>query len=64
MTKGKETSNCVVRDDNHDWGGDPSLLSFVDDTIDIVKEADQLINNLTKKFPDLHKDEPMNWPFR
>ena len=59
----EKSSSCVVNDDTHGWGGDESCLSY-NDPEDIIKDADELINKLIKKFPEIHIDEPMNWPFR
>ena len=59
----REPGSCVVHDDTHGWGGDDSYLSY-NDPQDIIKDADELINKLIKKFPEIHIDEPMNWPFR
>ncbi len=56
-------NSCVVHDDTHGWGGDANYISH-DDPADIIKDADKLINKLIKKFPEIHIDEPMNWPFR
>jgi hypothetical protein len=59
----KETSNCVIRDDDHDWGGEvhPEPENVLPE---LVQGADTLLQQLKLKFPELHNDEPMNWPFR
>ena len=31
---------------------------------DLVKDADALLDTLFEKFPEIHIDEPMNWPYR
>ena len=59
----EKSNSCVVNDDTHDWGGDPNYISY-NDQEDIIKDADELINKLIKKFPEIHIDEPMNWPYR
>ena len=59
----KEPNHCVVHDDTHGWGGSDKCISY-DDPKDIIKDADELINKLVKKFPEIHIDEPMNWPYR
>jgi len=64
MKKEKETSNCVIHDDNHDWGGVEPVIEDSPMPEEIIKDADTLLNELLKKFPEIHIDEPMNWPFR
>lgn len=64
MKKERETSNCVIRDDNHDWGGTVPITEDAPKTEEIVRGADTLLNELLKKFPEIHIDEPMKWPFR
>ena len=59
----RESGNCVDHDDTHGWGGDEDYISY-NNPKDIIKDADELINKLVKKFPEIHIDEPMNWPFR
>ena len=59
----RESGNCVVHDDTHGWGGDEDYISY-NNPKDIIKDADELINKLVKKFPEIHIDEPMNWPYR
>jgi len=59
----REHNTCVVHDDTHGWGGSEDFISY-DEPTDIIKDADELINKLIKKFPEIHIDEPMNWPFR
>ena len=61
--KQEKSNSCVVHDDTHGWGGDDNYISY-NDPEDIIKDADELINKLVKKFPEIHIDEPMNWPFR
>ena len=61
--KQEKSNSCVVNDDTHGWGGDANYISY-NDQEDITKDADELINQLIKQFPEIHIDEPMNWPFR
>ena len=64
----KEYNNCVVHDDTHGWGGvDPIYEEVVQPKVplrDLVKDADALLDTLFEKFPEIHIDEPMNWPYR
>ena len=66
--KKREYNNCVVHDDTHGWGGmDPIYEEVIQPKVplrELVKDADTLLNELLKKFPEIHIDEPMNWPFR
>ncbi len=63
----RDPGSCVVHDDTHEWGG--LLPTYNNDKPktplkDVVKDADTLLDELFKKFPEIHVDEPMNWPFR
>ena len=63
----KEYNNCVVHDDTHGWGGAESTYEISKPKIplrDLVKDADALLDTLFEKFPEIHIDEPMNWPYR
>jgi len=59
MTKEKKTAYirepglCVIRDDDHDWGG-AGEVELKEPTTDLkIKSKIETV-----------KDEPMNWPFR
>ena len=64
----KELNHCVVHDDTHEWGGMEPTYDIPNipkvPLRDMVKDADTLLNELLKKFPEIHIDEPMNWPYR
>jgi len=66
--KKREYNNCVVHDDTHGWGGvDPIYEEVIQPKVplrELVKDADTLLDELLKKFPEIHIDEPMNWPYR
>ena len=63
----KEYNNCVVHDDTHGWGGANPTYEIVEQKVplrDLVKDADTLLDTLFEKFPEIHIDEPMHWPYR
>ena len=64
----RDPGSCVVHDDTHEWGGMEPTYDIPNipkvPLRDMVKDADTLLNELLKKFPEIHIDEPMNWPFR
>ena len=63
----RDTGSCVVHDDTHEWGGVAPTEEIVKPKVplkDLVKDADALLDTLFEKFPEIHIDEPMNWPFR
>jgi len=63
----KKYNNCVVHDDTHGWGGVESTYEIIEPKVplrDLVKDADTLLDTLFQKFPEIHIDEPMNWPYR
>ena len=63
----RETNHCVVHDDTHGWGGMEPTYEISKPKIplrDLVKDADALLDTLFEKFPEIHIDEPMNWPYR
>jgi hypothetical protein len=65
--KPKETNHCVVHDDTHDWGGVEPTYEIVQPKVplrSLVEDADTLLDMLFEKFPEIHIDEPMNWPHR
>ena len=67
MTENRQPSNCVINDDTHDWGGVEPTYEIVQPKVplrNLVKDADALLDILFEKFPEIHIDEPMNWPFR
>ena len=60
-------NHCVVHDDTHGWGGEEPVYEIVKTKVplrDLVKDADTLVDTLFEKFPEIHIDEPMNWPYR
>ena len=63
----RDPGSCVVHDDTHEWGGMTPAYEIVKPKVplrDVVKDADALLDELFKKFPEIHIDEPMNWPYR
>jgi hypothetical protein len=63
----EKQGSCVVHDDTHGWGGADPIHETVKPSIplrDLVNDADALLDTLFEKFPEIHIDEPMNWPFR
>jgi len=63
----KETNHCVVHDDTHGWGGVEPTYEIVQPKVplrNLVEDADALLDLLFEKFPEIHIDEPMNWPHR
>ena len=63
----KQTNHCVVNDDTHGWGGVEPTYEIVQPKVplrNLVKDADALLDTLFEKFPEIHIDEPMNWPHR
>ena len=63
----KKTNHCVVHDDTHGWGGVEPTYKIVQPKVplrNLVKDADALLDILFEKFPEIHIDEPMNWPHR
>ena len=63
----RDPGSCVVHDDTHEWGGMAPAYEIVKPKVplrDVVKDADALLDELFKKFPEIHIDEPMNWPCR
>jgi hypothetical protein len=64
----RDPGSCVVHDDTHEWGGMEPTYDIPNipkvPLRDMVKDADTLLNELLKKFPEIHIDEPMNWPYR
>ena len=63
----RDPGSCVVHDDTHEWGGVAPAYEIVKPKVplkDLVKDADALLDTLVEKFPEIHIDEPMNWPYR
>ena len=63
----RDPGSCVVHDDTHGWGGVDPTYEIVKPKIplrDLVKDADALLDTLFEKFPEIHIDEPMSWPYR
>jgi len=63
----RDPGSCVVHDDTHEWGGADPIHEIVETKVplrNLVKDADALLDTLFEKFPEIHIDEPMHWPYR